>query len=98
MKNLNVKNMISANGNTIANQFIITMNYKKMFQSYDTLIAVKEWKQKDGLEYQQITLDKNSWDYSKTTGKYRNLFLGESKIETEKKIKTKEYKLKNLNK
>jgi len=98
MTKLNVKNMISSNGNLIANQFIITMNYKKMFQSYDTLIAVKEWKQKDGLEYEQVTLDKNAWDYSRTTGKYRNIFLGETKKETEAKIKSKEYKLKDLNK
>ena len=96
MKNLNVKNMISNNGNPISNQFIINIGDKKMFQSYETLIAVKEWKPKTMVW--QITLDKNSWDYSRTTGKYRNIFLGESKIETEKKIKSKEYKLKNLNK
>ena len=98
MKHLNVKNMTSASGNQIANQFVITMKNKLIFQSYDTTIAMIEWKQKNGLEYQQITLDANSWDYSTTTSKYRNIFLQEKKSETEQKIKSKIYKLKNLNK
>jgi hypothetical protein len=42
-------------------------------------------------------LDKDSWDYSRTTGKYRNLFLEESKAETESKIKKGIYKLVGLN-
>jgi hypothetical protein len=42
-------------------------------------------------------LDKNTWDYSRTTGKYRNIFLNESKKDTEAKIKSGEYKLANLN-
>jgi len=29
----------------------------------------------------------DKWDYSTTTGKYRNIFLGEDKKETERKIK-----------
>ena len=42
-------------------------------------------------------LDKNKWDYSTTTGKYRNQFLGETKKETEKKIESGEYALVDLN-
>jgi len=45
----------------------------------------------------RVELDEKYWDCSVTTGKYRNLFLGESKKETERKIKTGEYKLTNLN-
>ena len=45
-----------------------------------------------------IVLDEYYWDYSSTTGKYRNQFLGEKKAETLKKIRSGEYKLKNLNK
>ena len=37
------------------------------------------------------------WDYSRTTGKYRNNFLNEYTDETRSKIKSGEYKLKNLN-
>jgi len=36
-------------------------------------------------------------DYSVTTGKYRNQFLGETKKETEAKIKSGEYILTDLN-
>jgi hypothetical protein len=42
-------------------------------------------------------LDCNYWDYSKTTGKYRNQFLGKTKVETARKIMTGQYKLVNLN-
>ncbi len=45
----------------------------------------------------KIELDINYWDYSKTTGKYRNKFLGEDKTITQKKINNGIYKLKNLN-
>lgn len=45
----------------------------------------------------KIQLDSQYWDYSKTTGKYRNLFLGEDKKATERKIASGEYELTNLN-
>ena len=60
------------------------------FQSYASIIAVK------GIDG-KITIDRGKWDYSVTTGKYRNMFLGESKAETEKKIKSGEYILADLN-
>ena len=39
----------------------------------------------------------NAWDYSVTTGKYRNIFLGEKKAETQAKIDSGEYILTDLN-
>ena len=45
----------------------------------------------------KLLLDENAWNYSRTTGKYRNVFLGEGKKETEAKIKSGEYLLVNLN-
>ena len=45
----------------------------------------------------QIYLDNDTWDYSSTTGRYRNVFLGEDIHETRKKIKSGEYKLVALN-
>ena len=42
-------------------------------------------------------MDKNTWDYSRTTGKYRNEFLGEGIAETRAKIKKGIYKLWDLN-
>jgi len=86
---MNVKNMISKNGNSIANQFVITDGNVEYFQSYDSVIVKRE----NG----KVTLDREFWDYSNTTGKYRNLFLGETKKETEKKINSGEYILANLN-
>jgi hypothetical protein len=85
-----VQNMVSKKGNSIPNQFIIDDdNGNSYFQSYNSII-VKISKDK-------IYLDKNKWDYSKTTGKYRNLLLCETKKETEAKIKSGEYILTDLN-
>jgi len=90
-KKITVKSMISDSGNAIANQFVITTPMHKVFQSYNSVIAIK------GFATGQIVLDRNTWDYSRTTGKYRNIFLGENTAETRKKIKSGEYKLKDLN-
>lgn len=87
---MKVKNITGHSGRKVANQFIIEDKNRQFFQSYDSIIAIK----KNG----KITLDKQYWDYSRTTGKYRNIFLGETKKETEKKIKSGEYRLRNLNK
>lgn len=74
-----------ANGNFIS---------KRSFQSYNSIIAtITAWEDR-----KDVLLDLNYWDYSKTTGKYRNQFLGETKAETEKKIKSGEYRLSDLNK
>ena len=89
MKNIRIENMMSCNGNFVPNQFIIYVDGKEHFQSYNSIIAVKE----NG----RVTLDCHYWDYSRTTGKYRNLFLGESIEETRRKIRSGEYSLANLN-
>ena len=44
-----------------------------------------------------IILDYNHWDYSTTTGKYRNIFLNENKSLTQKKINSNVYSLVDLN-
>ena len=79
IKSIRVENFVSNNGNAIPNQFKITTQDGTYFQSYDSIIVYED---RDG----NITLG-NDWDYSKTTGKYRNIFLGEDKKETERKIK-----------
>ena len=102
---MKVINMTSNKGNKIANQFIIyDDNNNKYFQSYKSIIAKIENNdviENIGINYQRnkkVYLDKNYWDYSVTTGKYRNIFLNETKKETEKKIKDGVYTLTNLNK
>ena len=86
-----VRNMISNNGNSIANQFEISTDEGVIFQSYNTIIAKI-------MNSGQVYLDENYWDYSVTTGKYRNIFLLENKKETQAKIDSGEYILTDLNK
>ena len=97
MKMIKVKNMENRQGKLVVNQFIITeiSDYLKrtIFQSYNSIVATKV---DDGDTF-QIYLDQEYWDYSSTTGRYRNVFLGEDIHETRKKIKTGEYKLVALN-
>ena len=87
---MKVQNMTSARGNTIANQFIINDKGDEYFQSYRSIIAKKS--------QGKIYLDEYFWDYSVTTGKYRNDFLGEKKIDTQRKIDSGEYIITDLNK
>ena len=86
---MKVENMTSPQGNKVANQFIIADKGDEYFQSYNSIIA----KRSKG----KIYLDEYYWDYSRTTGKYRNEFLGEYIAETRKKIKLGEYRLVDLN-
>lgn len=80
----------------IPNQFIISIDEATYFQSYDSVIACKRYAD-DGEESLTVYLDINKWDYSMTTGKYRNQFLGEDKKATEKKIADGTYKFIDLN-
>lgn len=88
---MKVENLESAQGNKVANQFEVTTDNGKFFQSYESVIA---YIPNDG---SPVQLDAKYWDYSKTTGKYRNIFLGEDKKATERKIKAGVYILTNLN-
>ena len=72
------------------NQYTIIVGPNRYFQSYGSLICMKDSKGR-------IFLDEDKWDYSRTTGKYRNMWLGEDIAETRKKIKLGIYKLVNLN-
>ena len=89
--NIRVKQMTShRSGRPVANQFIIYTSEGRYFQSYDSVIAFKDNKG-------NVTLDLNDWDYSRTTGKYRNEFLGEGIADTRANIESGRYKLENLN-
>ena len=87
---MKVENMTSARGNKVANQFIINSEEGCYFQSYNSIIVK--------IEGREVYLDEYYWDYSVTTGKYRNDFLGEGIAETRAKIKSGEYILTDLNK
>ena len=101
---MKVENITSNNGNKIANQFIIKDGFKNIyFQSYSSIIVKKQYtndfanciNDDQGLK---IYLDQKYWNYSNTTGKYRNIFLGETIKDTKAKIKSGEYILTDLNK
>ena len=86
-----VRQMKSNSSNRpVANQFILYTPDGNYFQSYQSVIAFRA---NDG----KITLDEYYWDYSPTTGKYRNQFLGEGIADTRAKIESGEYKLADLN-
>ena len=88
---MQVSNMISSKGNKIANQFIINDEYNnQLFQSYISIVAKRYT---NGM----VELDKKYWNFSKTTSKYRNMFLNETNQETNFKVKIGVYKLVDLN-
>ena len=76
--------------NKVPNQFEIYTESGVFFQSYNSVIAFRPRQGK-------IVLDKTYWDYSVTTGKYRNQFLCETKADTQRKIDSGEYILADLN-
>ena len=88
---MKVYNMVSSKGNKIANQFIINDEYNnQLFQSYNSIVAKRYT---NGM----VELDKNCWNYSKTTSKYRNKFLNETNQATNFKVIIGVYKLVDLN-
>jgi hypothetical protein len=83
-----VEKMKTKFGNDSKTQVIVHDDNRSMFISYGTPIAE--------IRGDTVTLDKNYWDYSATTGQYRNVFLGEGIADTRKKIKDGTYQLANL--
>lgn len=66
---MKVENMKSARtGKAVANQFLIRDKGYIWFQSYKSIIGIIT---PDNI----LLLDKNKWDYSVTTSKYRNAFV-----------------------
>ena len=82
IKNLEVQN-VKNNGKEVPNQFEIYYeednNHYKIFQSYSSMILK--------LENGKIIEIGNNWDYSRTTGKFRNLLTGMDKKSFEKMLK-----------
>jgi len=90
--NAKVEQFVSKrSGRAVPNQFILSIDKDVYFQSYETLI-VKKCGNGD------VVLDKNNWDYSATTARYRNEFLGKTTAQIKTRIKSGEYKMANLNK
>lgn len=71
-------------GREVPNQIVTEFNNGSVFKSYDSIIAIK---------YNGKVYLTNDWDYSATTGGYRNQFLNENIEETREKIKSGIYKM-----
>ena len=95
---MKVTNMTGRTGRAVVDQFVIDgispesfnigVKYEPgiwgyAFQSYRSVIVF--------MYRGQVYLDAEKWDFSPTTGKYRNQFLGETKKETQVKIDSGEY-------
>lgn len=88
---MKVSNMFSSNGKQVPNQFIIDNGNKTVFQSYNTIVAIKE----NG----KVILDSKALEYSNTTLKYLKQFLNtnESKKSLYAKIESGFYTTSDLN-
>ena len=94
--------MTSSRGNPVPNQFILTgrgafetfcgtkLGSGESFQSYRSMIAHRDY-------LGALWLDRDYWDYSVTTSKYRNQFTGLNTAETKRGIKDGSIQLVKLN-
>lgn len=80
-----VSNMTSSRGNDIPNQFILEFTNGRLFKSYNSVIAVQIFGGKTYLT--------PHWDYSATTGKYRNDFLNCGVAECRENLKNGTFEL-----
>lgn len=86
--------MLTSSGKPAKDQYVVTYDDgSTAFESYGTTIAVRP------VDYPKkpIRLDRDKWNYSITTARYRNRFLGEATAATRKRIKSGQYVLANLN-
>lgn len=88
---LKMNNTKTSNAWGVPNQFEIKTPQGLHFQSYESIIAFIP------NNSDKIQLDSYYWNYSRTTSKYRNLFLNETTKETQAKIDSGIYTLTNLN-
>lgn len=86
-----VRNMESVSGNAVENQFIIKTDQGLYFQSYESVIVFIPF------DSRKVVLDEKYYDYSKTTVKYRNQFLGCDSQEVWRRIANGTYIFGDLN-
>ena len=86
---MKVKNMEGRSGRPVPNQIEIKDGTRRIFQNYDSTIAITEGG--------KVILDRNKWDYSRTTCRYLAQFLGSPMAEIRKKIHSGEISFADLN-
>lgn len=80
-----VSQLINKNGNAVKNQFVINKNGMIIFQSYKSIIAVE--KEND------IFLNDEKFNYSKTTKRSLLAFLDIENNEFKNNLKNNQYKI-----
>lgn len=88
----NVRNLKTKSDNNIKDQYIIKTNNGEYLQSKGHIVVFIPFDKRE-----KIALDYRFWDYSISTGKYRNRILKENWKQTKEKIDAGEYLLVNLN-
>ena len=86
--------MLTSSGNPAKDQYVVHYDDgSTAFESYGTTIAVRP------VDYpsKPIRLDREHWNYSIPTARYRNRFLGEATAATRKRISNGQYVLAELN-
>lgn len=79
-------------GNVAPHQYIITTEHGQYLQSYDRIVAFAPM-----IEGARVMLDREGWNKTKATSKYRNAFLREDRKTTERKIRQGIYAMAPLN-
>lgn len=97
-------NMEGSSGRPVANQFIIIKYkddgaYYEYFQSYSAIVGERLvlLNEQGGIHKAFITLDEYFWNYSRTTSKYRNKWLGMNTQQIKQAIMSGVIKLRDLN-
>ena len=94
---IGVENMTSRSGNIVPNQVILSDMTGKTFVSYGSKIVYKSKDRADDGLPLEIVMDDRYWDYSRTTGKYRNEFMNMGVQQVRDHIKTGRIKIGDLN-
>ena len=95
---VNVEPMTTRGGNPSANQLIMSDPHGETFVSYGSKICYRSYDRYGAERRPKYVFDEYYWDYSRTTSKYRNEFLGFGVAECRKGIKEGWIKLTDLNK
>ena len=82
-----VENMRTNGGGDAPNQFKLYFQHGVLFKSYDSIIAIRYDSTIKDENLKNKTVIGCDYDYSRTTGRYRNQFLNEGVAETRAKIK-----------
>jgi hypothetical protein len=89
---MEIRNLVGNDGD-IPNQYLINDGNDIYYKSYDTIIIKITYIN----DKKTVYLSREYWNFSKTTNKYRNLFLGKTTKEIQELIKSGEYILTELN-